>query len=559
MKFRVLVFILLALLSSCAFALDTTQCGALKCESLKAALNPGCGAWPLRACGACSADNPTPPPPCPNGISFANPGLAWKFAYGSTGGPSNPNCGTQTTAGAASCNCTQADPVPGGSQFARGDGKICQAGCLMKPVGPTVCYEPDPQGHPGQKACTGDGWVNDSGINCDPLNAPVQPTDPVPDPAPCKAVDGHDLCIHVDNHPPKYCGVIDGNYVCVPDIPSPCAGNQADGHTCAGDPAPAPPPPPATQPDPNNPNQPEPPPLSSTGGGNCTAAGSCSPWTINVYPPGGSTGGGGGDPGDPGDGGNNGDNGDGGQGGSLCPDGTHPVNGQCSAQHGTCPDGSQPVNGQCAGTVTHCADGSLPVNGSCSGNGNCANGQPPVNGTCGVTCPDGSTPNNGQCTAPWQPCQNGSQPVNGQCPAGTCNPQTDPNHCEQGHASGGGECGAAPACNGDQIGCAVLFQTWSTRCEVAKLNPQHLPEDADYGPTHTASEVWAADDGDPIVLNDSGWLGGGGGCPELASAEFMGMTVDLTSLFPCDALKVLATIILLAGYAQAAFILGRGA
>jgi hypothetical protein len=359
--------------------------------------------------------------------------------------------------------------------------------------------------------------------------------------------------------------MIDGVKVCVSEIPG-CSGSQSDGHVCAGNPPPDPPPPPATPPDPNDPDQPAPPPLSD-GGDNCTGDGSCSPITINVYPPGGTGGGGGGgDPGggDPGGGdpgGGNDDDDGSGQGGQLCPDGTHPVDGQCPAQHGTCQDGSQPVNGQCNGTVHHCSDGSTPVNGVCAGDGNCDNGQPPVNGSCGVTCPDGSAAVDGKCEAPWSPCQDGSQPVNGQCQAGQCNPQTDPNHCEQGHASGGGDCGAAPACNGDQIACSVLFQTWSTRCEVAKLNPEDGPEDSDYGPVHTGDEV--VHDGsetDPSSALDASGFGygaGGGACPALPVVEFLGESFDLADDIPCDPLRVLAALILLAGYVQAAYIIGR--
>ena len=33
-------------------------------------------------------------------------------------------------------------------------------------------------------------------------------------------------------------------------------------------------------------------------------------------------------------------------------------------------------------------------------------------------------------------------------------------------STGGGSCDAAPACSGDEIGCATLWQQWKTRCEV---------------------------------------------------------------------------------------------
>lgn len=48
--------------------------------------------------------------------------------------------------------------------------------------------------------------------------------------------------------------------------------------------------------------------------------------------------------------------------------------------------------------------------------------------------------------------------------------------CTQKRASGGGTCSAAPTCEGDAIECAILEQSWRTRCALS-LDPAH-PETA---------------------------------------------------------------------------------
>jgi hypothetical protein len=164
------------------------------------------------------------------------------------------------------------------------------------------------------------------------------------------------------------------------------------------------------------------------------------------------------------------------------------------------------------------------------------------------------------CPPIYSQCQDGSQPVNGMCPASHCNPATDPNHCSNGQASGGGTCGAAPSCNGDPIACAALYQTWSTRCEVHKLNPDVLPSPGDYGVEHDASEIWESGDADPSTELDASGFGlgsGGGACPDMGSASFMGDAFNVADYVPCDSLRILAALILLAAYVQAAYIIGR--
>lgn len=48
-------------------------------------------------------------------------------------------------------------------------------------------------------------------------------------------------------------------------------------------------------------------------------------------------------------------------------------------------------------------------------------------------------------------------------------PGPGPDGDGKGSSSGGATCDAPPACSGDSIQCNILFQTWSTRCEAAKL------------------------------------------------------------------------------------------
>lgn len=383
---------------------------------------------------------------------------------------------------------------------------------------------------------------------------PPPSTDPDP---PCDPDSG--VCYYPSG--PKFCGTTADGVVCVPSprpTHGPDCGTGDTSAVCAGTPSDPTAPPPTP---PNPPIPPNTPPDQTINVNVITGTGvGGGPITINVTNN--NNNGGGGDDGGGGDPGGGGENGGGGsgQGGEVCPDGSAPVNGQCAA-HGTCADGSAPVNGQCNGTQT-CSNGQPPVNGSCSGDGNCSNGQPPVNGQCPVTCPNGATPVNGQCPPTYQPCQDGSQPVNGQCPAGHCNPVTDPNHCENGQAGGGEGCEAAPSCNGDPIACATLYQSWATKCEVHKLNPEHSPGDDEYGPVNSDSHaIWNNDgDVDPADSLDTsgfGYSGGGGACPDLPTVEFLSQSYSLADYLPCDPLRILAAMILLAAYVQAAYIIGR--
>lgn len=261
-----------------------------------------------------------------------------------------------------------------------------------------------------------------------------------------------------------------------------------------------------------------------------------------------------------------------------------PVNGRCAAPPGNCPDGTAPVNGQCNGQLGSCAGGvapdpvlgcplicadgtHIPAGGTCANNGGngagaCPDGSTMENGFCYANCPDGTPAVNGRCAAGSGTCPNGSVPVNGQCPVGGgCDPATDPNHCagNNNNAGGGGTCTSPPFCSGDLIACATLTQEWRTTCAVDALTHGDQPSPGDYGDTFTAAQAWApGDDGTQLPpLDGAGWLGGNEQCPALPTVTFMDHSFDVAQMLPCSALAILSQLILLAGYVQAAYILGK--
>lgn len=476
---------------------------------------------------------------------------------------SPPSCAIGVQAVYDPCNCASrpnwSDPS-GPLAFANigstGDAKKCIAGCTYVPEGPYGIDKWQKKG--GYAASAPGGWRPD-GSQCNPVSSPG---DDPGEPDNCKEYQsGGDaqICIKRppdDPKPPEFCVEVGGKRICAKPDDGPCSGDGTKGYLCVGNPPPKPPPPPETKPDPGNPNEPAPPDASGGPTSSCNGAGACSTNNWNFHEGGGNNGGGnppggGGDPPDPPDPPEQG----GGGSPNVCPDGSAPQAGKCPAPV-TCPGGTAPVNGQCPSGPTGCPAGATYQNGQCS------DGSDP-----GVTCPGGATPNaNGTCPGIPGRCPNGSMPQNGQCDiASPCNPETDPNQCqgeEEGHASGGQTCAAAPACSGDPILCSVLDQQWRTRCAVESLSPRTSPTDAEYGPEVDASGVWGNDTGanDFAGIDSSGFLGGGGGgtCPALGTAEFMDVSINISDLLPCWALRILAGLILAGGFVQAGFIIGRG-
>lgn len=447
------------------------------------------------------------------------------------------------------CNCTQEPDLPAGSYFTKASGKMCVNGCLMKPDSPSVKFS-DFQGHTVVSAES--GFEPDGNVNCNPFDNEPEEEEPPPNPVDCDGEAGDEVCIPADQNPPEFCVEVGGERICVGPDDGPCSGDSSAGYLCSGNPPDEPPPPPETRPDPNNPSEPHPP--TSSGGPNtqCNGAGACS--TNNwEYTPGG--GGGGEDPPDPPDDGEEDPPEEGPPPGGLpglCPDGSAPQQGQCPAPvH--CPGGVSPVNGQCPNGGLQCPVGTLLVEGQCS------DGSDPE-----VICPAGTTANpNGTCTGIVGTCPNGAQPVNGMCNiASQCDPETDPDQCEgddEGHASGGQLCTSPPACVGHSIFCALLQQQWRTRCAVESLLPTTGPTEADYGETVQAGDAWGGGD-EPGPIDSGGWLGGGGGgeCPDMGAVSFAGEAFAINDWIPCSALRILAAMILAGGFAQAAYILGRG-
>lgn len=458
------------------------------------------------------------------------------------GTPSYPGCFQLSLH--AGCNCAAKPDLPPAVNIGtRSDGDRCVDGCLFTPKPPGSVIVRDSNGQAW--ASSENGWTKAGGAQCNSFANDPDEGAPTPDPIEC-GPEGTPCILPPEI--PKFCGEINGVKMCADN--GECEGSKPAGYICVGPPdasEPDPPPPPDGPP-PNKPpdlqsecminGQPciirqwgPNPEAACPSGWHRDANGNC----VQDTP-------------------------------TTCPDGSQPVNGQCTAPL-TCPDGSQPVQGQCVAPWANCPNGQPPQNGSCQPDqGVCPNGQAPVAGVCPATygnCPNGQPPVNGMCQATAGTCPNGAQPVNGQCPVGQCNPATDPNQCqgnENGHASGGQTCNAPPACSGDLILCMNVQQTWQTRCAVERLaGDGSEPTEDDYGPLGDASQVWGEGEGSDTGVDGSGWIGGGGGaCPDMGTVSFMGDAYAVVDWVPCGALRILAALILAGGFAQAAYIVGRG-
>lgn len=518
----------------------------MQCETAKASDSSCTGVFPGRLCEGCSkGPGDAACSSSPNDF----PANKWAYAACQISYPNQPPGTMNVSVRGVSnpCNCAAMPDLPGGDNIGtRSNGDRCVAGCLFTPKPPGSIGVRDANGQTWTSS--EGGWKNDGGAECNPLDNGADEEQPAPDPIEC---DG-DVCIPADQNPPDFCIEHQGEQICVGPDDGPCAGDSAGGYLCMGNPPPDPPPPPETKPDPEDPSKPAPPEAEGGPVIQCNGAGSCSTndweWT-----PGGD------DYSEPPDDPDPPDNDDpptepGGMPGA-CPDGSTPQNGQCPVEV-TCPGGTTPVNGQCPGS-TSCPTGETVLPG-----GQCSGGGPGV-----TTCPNGATPNpNGTCPGvPNGTCPNGSAPVNGFCDISSpCNPQTDPNQCQgppDGQASGGQTCGAAPACVGDPILCMNVYQTWRTRCAIENFGADMgEPTEADHGELVDPSIAWGDGDGTGGTGIDSGgWIGGGGGeCPDLGTVAFMGEAYAISDWIPCSVLRILATMILVGGLAQGAYIIGRG-
>jgi len=147
-------------------------------------------------------------------------------------------------------------------------------------------------------------------------------------------------------------------------------------------------------------------------------------------------------------------------------------------------------------------------------------------------------------------------------------------------ASGGVTCQTAPACSGDGIACATLYQQWKTRCAVENLEIKVTvggggPGQDNGDPFDKASEAQALNnaytEGDGLdgISPDDAWLsgqgapsfstsrfGGGGGCPAFPQFEIAGYAFQRPAAF-CDVVAVIRLILLAAGFVYCASIVLR--
>lgn len=508
-----------------AHAIDTSQCGFLRCEQFMADNLMGAGP------NDCNGIKPGAPAGSENSCEcrevIGGSRVSLFFTFWNSGQMS-----TAEVYDAGLCNCSAQPPDPSDtSDFASSSGKQCRAGCVYRGNGPSVCTPFDIAAPAGPWSCSFDAGMVPTGNNCNPVHPGPLDGPPSNPPAPpvCVVADGGSTdCLTPLSppppSPPEICGSRNGVEAGCADLPGPDCGDGAGGATCAGNPPPRPP-------------TPEPPLVTPPADAPPRTATSCSgeqciTVVVTITPP---------PVVQP----------------STCPSGTHGTPPSCVPDQVPCPDGSMPVGGHCPAPVGVCPDGTAPVNGQCNapgsggvvcpggvpanaagvcpdGNpGTCPTGQVSQNGNCYFNCSNGSPPVNGVCTAPVAPCPNGSAPVNGVCPVGVpCNPSTDPNHCAippPGHAGGGSSCSAAPFCSGNEIECSILQQQWQTRCALEGTLP--VPQDGSN--SHLPSEVQETRGFDVGSLDGSSWFGGGS-CPDFGSLVVMGVTWTVGSPALCN-------------------------
>ncbi|MBL8642970.1 MAG: hypothetical protein JNK21_03475 [Rhodospirillaceae bacterium] len=235
---------------------------------------------------------------------------------------------------------------------------------------------------------------------------------------------------------------------------------------------------------------------------------------------------------------------------------------------GTCPPGQERISGSC---VNACPPGQTRgSNGACSSSVVCPLGQRPQGGVCVSNCPAGQTWNaaTGQCNSvcPMGEFWNGTQ----------CEEITDENECDPGEVrddqgecgpgdgdgsvSGGGSCQSPPICTGDTVQCAVVQQTFETRCAVEALTDV-TGADESLGTDYTPDQLFETVTIDDVPTIDSaGWLGGARSCPFEGGfvLSLTGGTVDVDLSMLCDLLAIGAQLVLLLAAIQCMRILGSG-
>ncbi|MEM1188117.1 MAG: virulence factor TspB C-terminal domain-related protein [Pseudomonadota bacterium] len=126
-----------------------------------------------------------------------------------------------------------------------------------------------------------------------------------------------------------------------------------------------------------------------------------------------------------------------------------------------------------------------------------------------------------------------------------------PDPRELGSASGGGTCAQRPQCSGDPIACAILWQSWSTRCAIEEPDiPNGFEDQILNGPGTDPAEVAIRDDGDIDLASPFTYIFTptqiAGACPAARSISFTGLgdvAFEWTSM--CDFASYVRPLVLL--------------
>lgn len=133
-------------------------------------------------------------------------------------------------------------------------------------------------------------------------------------------------------------------------------------------------------------------------------------------------------------------------------------------------------------------------------------------------------------------------------------------------ASGGGTCAAPPACAGDGIACATLYQQWQTRCAIERLSeelasgnggtgqePGDDDETTDWGAGDGSKPSWQEVNVNSTMFDTSGFMGGGS-CPTWGPVEILGVSYPLPQVH-CSILSWIGYLVVAVAFVIAARII----
>lgn len=123
-------------------------------------------------------------------------------------------------------------------------------------------------------------------------------------------------------------------------------------------------------------------------------------------------------------------------------------------------------------------------------------------------------------------------------------------------ASGGGDCSAAPSCDGDPIQCNLLMQQWKTRCVTSPTSAEALTaigategEIAGIGPHDENIDLANLSSDGPVSV---------GSCPAPIGINVMGQSISLDIWQQgCNMALLFAPLVMLIGYLSAAMLFLR--